>query len=181
MYAVSEANPQKKGKVQEETEETTSDDVSSKEKGKGKGRTCYSCGEQGHHEVPSSSRERNGQVLAPTATVDTVQPWLLPEAVELVAHSKGKGKGPDQSSDGERGVSFIGQEGLFNFPQPGCVNTTQCKHDYWTVNEVDNCGDGNLPGRLAQMCKTKEIEKIEPASQCAEAVEQFQLVRTPRE
>ena len=59
LCAVSEANPQTKRKEQEETVETTSDDVSpskgkgkgkgkGKEKGKGKGRTYNNCGEQGH-------------------------------------------------------------------------------------------------------------------------------------
>ena len=33
------------------------------------------------------------------------------------------------------------------------------------------------PGRLAQLCKTEKIEKIEPAPQFAEAAEQFQLVK----
>ena len=61
LCPVCEANPQKKCKIQGETEETTSDDVSptkgkgkgkgngnGKENGKGKGRTCLNCGEQGH-------------------------------------------------------------------------------------------------------------------------------------
>ena len=61
----------------------------------------------------------------------------------------------------------MGQEGLFNFPQLGCVNPTQWQHDYWNANEVGNCGEGNWPRRLAQLCKTKKIEKIEPVSQFA--------------
>ena len=63
LCAVSEANQQKKRKVQEETEETTPDDVrpgkgkskgeakgkgKEKGKGKGKGRTGYNCGVQRH-------------------------------------------------------------------------------------------------------------------------------------
>ena len=42
---------------------------------------------------------------------------------------------------------------------------------------MDNYGESNWPGRLAQLCKTKKIEKIEPASQFEEAAEQFQLVK----
>ena len=83
-------NRRKKGKIQEDTEETTSDDVSlskgeskgkDKEKGKGKGRTCHKCGEQGHcaRECPAQ-----GQELAPAATAGAVQHWLYPEAVELL-------------------------------------------------------------------------------------------------
>ena len=36
---------------------------------------------------------------------------------------------------------------------------------------------GYWPGRLAQLCKTKKIERSEPASQFAEGAEQFQLVK----
>ena len=74
-------------------------------------------------------------------------------------------------------MSVIGQEGLFNFPQLGCVNPTQWQHDYWNANEVDNYGESNWTGGLAQLCKTKKIEKIEPASQFDEAAEQFHLVK----
>ena len=42
---------------------------------------------------------------------------------------------------------------------------------------MDNNGEGKWPGRLAQLRKTKKIEKIELASQIAEATEQFQLVK----
>ena len=42
---------------------------------------------------------------------------------------------------------------------------------------MDNNGEGKWPGRLAQLHKTKEIEKIELSSQIAEAAEQFQLVK----
>ena len=77
-------------------------------------------------------------------------------------------------------MSIIGQEGLFHFPQLGCVNTTQWQHDHWNANEVDNYGESNWPGRLAQSCKTKKIEKIEPASQFEGAAEQFQLVKKGR-
>ena len=122
--------------------------------------------------------KREGQELAPAATGDAVQPWLHPEAVEplAVGNSKGKGKGPDQSC-GKGDVSVMGQEGLFNFPHLGCVNAMQWQHDHWNANEVDNHGDGNWPGRLAQLCKTKKIEKIESASQFAQAAEQLQLVK----
>ena len=91
-------------------------------------------------------------------------------------NAKGKGKGPDQSY-GKGGVFVIGQEGLFNFPQLGCVNPTHWQYDCWSANDVDNYGEGNWPGRLAQPCKTKKIEKIEPASQFAETAEQFQPVK----
>ena len=91
-------------------------------------------------------------------------------------NSKGKGKGPDQSY-GKGGVSVIGQESLFHFPQLGCVNTTQWQHDYWNANEVDNYGESNWPGRLAQLCKMKKIEIIELASQFEQAAEQLQLVK----
>ena len=66
-----------------------------------------------------------GKKLAEAATVNAVQPWLHPEAVELLApgNSKGKGKGPDNFY-GNEGVSVIGQEGFFNFPKLGCVNHT---------------------------------------------------------
>ena len=74
-------------------------------------------------------------------------------------------------------MSVIGQEGLFNFPQLGCVNPTQWQHDYWNANEVDNYGESNWPGRLAQLGKSKKIEKIEPASQFEEAAEQLKLVK----
>ena len=86
-------------------------------------------------------------------------------------NSKGKGIGPDQSH-GQGCVFVIGQEGLFNFPQLDCVKPTQWQHDYWNANEVDNCGEGNWPGRLAELCKTKKIEKMEIASQFAEAATQ---------
>ena len=62
--AVSEANPQKKGNVQEETEETISDGKGKgKEKGKGKGRTYHDCGEQGHfaRESPAPKGKRQGK------------------------------------------------------------------------------------------------------------------------
>ena len=42
---------------------------------------------------------------------------------------------------------------------------------------MKNYGEGNWPGRLAELCKTKKIEKIELGSQFAEAAEQFQLVK----
>ena len=75
------------------------------------------------------------------------------------------------------GVSVTRQEGLFNFPQLGCVNTTQWQRDDWNATEVDNYGESNWPGRLAQLGKSKKFEKIEPASQFEEAAEQFQLVK----
>ena len=43
----------------------------------------------------------------------------------------------------------------------------------WTTTVKAN----GQPGRLAQLRKTKKIEKIELASQNAEATEQFQLVK----
>ena len=89
---------------------------------------------------------------------------------------KGKGKGPDQSY-GKGGVSVRGQEGLFNFPLLDCVNPTQLQHDHLNANEVDNYGESNWPGRLAQLCKTKKIEKIEFASQFEEAADQIQLAK----
>ena len=42
---------------------------------------------------------------------------------------------------------------------------------------MDNCGENNWPGRLAQLCKTKKIDKIEPTSQFEQAAEQFHLVK----
>ena len=42
---------------------------------------------------------------------------------------------------------------------------------------MDNYGESGWPARLAQLCKTKKIEKIEPTSQFEEAAEQFQLVK----
>ena len=74
-------------------------------------------------------------------------------------------------------MSVIGQEGLFNFPQLGCVNSTQVQQDSWNANEVDNDGEGSWPGRFCQLRKTKKIQKMERASQIAEAAEQFQLVK----
>ena len=66
---------------------------------------------------------------------------------------------------------------MFDFPQLGCVNATQWQHDCWNANEADNYGEGNWAGRLAQLCKTKKVDKIVPASQFAEAADQFQLVK----
>ena len=82
----------RKREILEEAEETTSDGVSlskrkskgkskGKEKGKGKGRTCYNCGQL-------LKVKGKGKELAPTASVDAVQPWLHPEAVELLAARK---------------------------------------------------------------------------------------------
>ena len=45
---------------------------------------------------------------------------------------------------------------------------------------MDNYGEGKWPGRLAQLRKTKKVEKIELASQIAEATEQFQLVKNKK-
>ena len=42
---------------------------------------------------------------------------------------------------------------------------------------MDNYGESNWPGRLAQLGKSKNLEKIQPASQFEEAAEQFQLVK----
>ena len=42
---------------------------------------------------------------------------------------------------------------------------------------MDKYGEGKWSGRLAQLCKAKKVEKIEPASQFAEVEEQFQLVK----
>ena len=42
---------------------------------------------------------------------------------------------------------------------------------------MDNYGESNWPGRLAQFRKTKKIEKIKLASRFEEAAEQFQLVK----
>ena len=71
----------------------------------------------------------------------------------------------------------MGQEGLFNFPQLGCVIPSQWQRDYWNANEVDIFVESNWPGRLAHLCMMKKIEKIELASQFEEAAEQFQLVK----
>ena len=56
------------------------------------------------------------------------------------------------------------------------MNPTQWQHDDWNANKVDNDGEDNWPGRLALLCKTKKIEKVEPASKFAEAAEQFQFM-----
>ena len=84
------------------------------------------------HESVQLLRERKGQELAATATVDTVQPWLH----RRPGNSKGKDKGPDQSY-GKGGVSVMGQEGLFNFPQLGCGNP-------WTTTVKATGQDGWL-------------------------------------
>ena len=42
---------------------------------------------------------------------------------------------------------------------------------------MENQGEGKWPRRLAPLCKTKKIEKLEPVSQFSEAAEQFQLVK----
>ena len=62
-------------------------------------------------------------------------------------------------------VSVIGQEGLFNFPQLGCVNLTHWQHDYWNANEVDNYGEAIGQNDWLNCAKRKE------------AAEQFQLVK----
>ena len=191
LCAVSEANPQKKRKVQEETEEATSDDVSpskGKSKGKGKGK------EQGkgigglatiavnmdtlHESVKLQKGKERARIGSRRNSGRQYNPGFIPKQWNYwrPGNVKGKGKGPEKSY-GKGGVSVIGQEGLFNFPQLGCVNPTQWQHDCWSANEVDNNGEGNWPGRLAQLCKTKKIEKIEPASQFAETAEQFQPVK----
>ena len=80
-----------------ETEEATSDDVSpikgkskgkGKEKGENKGRTCHNCGEQGHFARQLLKGKERAIIGSPAATVDAVQPWLHPEAVELLATRK---------------------------------------------------------------------------------------------
>ena len=98
LCAVSEANPQKKRKAPEETEEATSDDVSpskgksegkGKEKGKGKGGLAtIAVTKDTLHESVQLQKGKERQELAPTATVDAVQPWLHPEAVEQLAARK---------------------------------------------------------------------------------------------
>ena len=129
-------------------------------------------------ECPTPSGKGKGKNWLPPEQWTHHNPGFIPKQWNYwrPGNSKGKGKGPDQSY-GKGGVSVMGQEGLFNFPQLGCVNPTQWQHDYWNANEVGNCGEGNWPGRLAHLCKTKKIEKIERVSQFAEAAEQFQLVK----
>ena len=129
-------------------------------------------------ECPVDTGEGKGKNWLPPQQWTQYNPGFIPKQLNFwrPRNSKGKGKGPDQSY-GKGGVSVIGQEGLFNFPQLVCVNTTQWQHGHLNAKKVDNFGEGNWPGRLAQLCKTKKIEKIEPASQFVEAAEQFQLVK----
>ena len=74
-------------------------------------------------------------------------------------------------------VSIIGPDGLFYFPQLGSCPSTARQHDDWNAIDLDNYGEGNWEGRLARLCKTRNIENIELASHFTEAAEQFHLVK----
>ena len=98
------------------------------------------------------------------AGTDAVQPWLHPEAVEqLVARKfERQGQRPRPMIWKRRVVRH--RTGRFvQLSKAWLRNSTQWQHYYWNANEVDNYGESNWPGRLAQMRKTKKIEKIETA------------------
>ena len=128
-------------------------------KAKAKVRICCNGGEQGHfaRECPAPKGKGKGKNWLPPPQWTQYNSGFIPKQWTnwQPGNSKGQGKGPDQSY-GKGGVSVIGQEGLFNCLQLGCVNAKQWQHDNWNANEVDNYGEGNWPeeDRENQACAT---------------------------
>ena len=88
LCAVIEANPQKQRKVKEETEETTSNDVSpTKERARARARKkAKARGEHATIAVSKDTLHESAQLLK--GKKRAAQPWLRPEAVELLAARK---------------------------------------------------------------------------------------------
>ena len=107
LCAVSEANPQKKRKVQYDIEETTSNDVSPR-KGQRKGNPCDNCGKQDTlHESAPPVGKGNDNNWFPPQQWSQCNPGFVPRQWNYwrPGNTYGKGKGPNQSFGKRRCVA----------------------------------------------------------------------------